>query len=126
MASAAALAASQASPWLLYQRLYPSAAAVALPPPPPPLLAAQNSGNPLLAAAHAQSPPPPPSPFQLAIQSLIAHGQRMIAKQQEELLRNLQPLDKDKGEVEEGTCQNNVLNLQKMISCAYLSLAKDQ
>ena len=85
-------AAAAASPWLLYQRLYPGCM---LPPPPSPLMAAMQS-----------SPPPPPpaptttlalSPFQLAIQSLIAHGQRMIAKQQEELLRNLQPLDKDKG-----------------------------
>ena len=47
---------------------------------------------------------PPPatlptvSPFQLAIQGLIAHGQRMIAKQQEDLLRSLQPLDKEKGD----------------------------
>ena len=86
-ALAASPAAAAASPWLLYQRLYPGCM---LPPPPSPLMAA--------------TPPPPPapttvalSPFQLAIQSLIAHGQRMIAKQQEELLRNLQPLDKDKG-----------------------------
>ena len=91
LASSPASAATAASPWLLYQRLYPGCM---LPPPLP---------SPLMAAGQSPPPPPPPvpttvavSPFQLAIQSLIAHGQRMIAKQQEELLRNLQPLDKDK------------------------------
>ena len=93
---ATALSASPAaatSPWLLYQRLYPGCV---LPPPPSPLMAPAQSSPPPL-------PVPTPvalSPFQLAIQGLIAHGQRMIAKQQEELLRSLQPLDKDKGNSE--------------------------
>jgi hypothetical protein len=77
MAAAVAAAAASTSPWLMYQqRLYhPTATAPVLP----------------------QSPPSSPSFYQTIQHLVIAHSQRiMAARQHEELLRGLQPVEQQR------------------------------